>query len=414
MFFKIIILFLTFELYAGIEYSDIKHSIVEVDFSKFNGHTISASDNSISDWIGILPSIENSYNYNSNEYIWYDKFGDDKGDGDYTYPTNQVFVKWGNHTVDIRQFRITYDKTNLYILIQMQNDPGDFWPVAVIIGIDTGSPDFGQSVFPEGDGINHLTGCSAELRCTKVLCDYFIFASSTYKCKMWNANYKLIGDSTNTFDDGTNNNIIFHNSGAWRNWEFEIPLSILGGFTKLSNNKWHFIVGSAFEENNFFREIQPYQENLMEWYGKGGDPSWWNNFGPDPDIYDLIGAEQSFQEEDLKGYLSLFLPEKNEDKNNIENLNAGCLPNPYNPSEGDLIFYYYLQKPASVSIKIFTIDGTLVKELLNNKYKEANPQLYEEKWNGILDDGKIVKPGIYIYQIKIDNVIFQKALRVIK
>src|SRR3989338_7743170 len=85
------------------------------------GHSI-AVDKNLKDWVGTAPEEENSATINNGEYIWKDAKGDDTGNGHYTYPTHKALTKGG----DLREFRVTWDDDNLYLMIKCDR-PGDFW-----------------------------------------------------------------------------------------------------------------------------------------------------------------------------------------------------------------------------------------------------------------------------------------------
>ncbi len=285
-----------------IEFLIIMLSTIMLNAGYIGFKIIDVNDNSIADWtnnttLHFLSSSNIAY-VTDNQYIWQDVANDDRGDGDYIYPTNSS--TFGANSADIDQFRVCWDTTNLYIFLRANNATADWWASAFIIGIDIGTPDTGSEVLIQGDKVDPETGPCAELRSTKIKCDYTIFASSTYKCRMWNAAGIKIGDDVDTLDDGNLNNIDFQ-SPSWNEWEIKIPLSLIG--SNPSDSTWHYIVGLGHEENNYFREIQPDNSgNPMEWYGINGDNSWWSTNGVDPDVYDLIGADQVKQESDLNSY----------------------------------------------------------------------------------------------------------------
>lgn len=188
----IILLISTTCLFAGPQYTDIKHSILTVDFSKLSSKTISI-DGSSGDWTGILPAGVNSGHYNLNEYIWYDASEDDVGDGDYQYPYNSDF---GADSIDIQQVRICHDSSNIYLYIKSYNAVNNVFRSAVVIGIDTDSSETGDYDLTEGDGKDAQIGCSAELRSTSVKCDYTIFSKLENNLNAWQAESSMIVNTT--------------------------------------------------------------------------------------------------------------------------------------------------------------------------------------------------------------------------
>jgi len=390
----ILIIFILLEfssLLAGPQYAKIRYSIVTVDFTKLSWKTITVGDGTSSDWKGALPTKENSYVYSSNEYIWYDAFGDDVGDGDYTYPTtNTVF---NPSSADIYQFRVCWDSTNIYFYIRMYNAPADWWAGAVIIAIDTGTPDGGCYDFIEGDGVDPDKGCAVELRCEVIKFDYFLFAASTYRARLWNWKGEKIGDADDPDQsDGTFDNIKFK-APVWEEYEIKVPQSLIG---TPSIEPWHFIVGAGFEENQLFRETQGYPL-LTAWYFTGGDPIWWDNTSPDPDVCDLIGAPLDKQIEDLASYFNLFV----ESQSNIESLNVGITPNLFNPEQQQSIIYFSVPVECKITVKILKLDGREIAELFDN---DLSPQegndLYELMWDGRDSSGEILGSGIYILYLR--------------
>ncbi len=178
----IIVLFILLNirfLAAGSQYVDIQNSIVTVDFSKLGYKTITI-DGINNDWTGSLPLSRNSEIYDSNEYIWYDAYKDDVGDGDYQYPYNTDFE---DDSADIEQFRVCHDNNNVYVYIKCYNALNNIYRSAVVLGIDTGTPEKGGYDLIEGNSMDSALGCAAELRSTKIRCDYTIF--SELKQKFW-------------------------------------------------------------------------------------------------------------------------------------------------------------------------------------------------------------------------------------
>ena len=75
-------------------------------------------------------------------------------------------------------------------------------------------------------------------------------------------------------------------------------------------------------------------------------------------------------------------------------------PNPFNPDIENAKIEYYLENDASVTIKIYTIAGNLVKNIKENELKTKGLH-YEDIWDGKNSAGKNVKSGIYICFIKV-------------
>ena len=84
-------------------------------------------------------------------------------------------------------------------------------------------------------------------------------------------------------------------------------------------------------------------------------------------------------------------------------LNQGY-PNPFTVSTS---VQYSLKKESNVTLKIYNLQGQLVKILIN-EYKPAG--YYEVSWNGTNDDGKKVSRGVYLYRITAGNFSDTKKL----
>ncbi|MBU1075685.1 MAG: T9SS type A sorting domain-containing protein [Spirochaetes bacterium] len=254
----------------------------------------------IGDWktntsLNFLPS--NTAMVTDNQYIWQDASNDDKGDGDYVYPsTNQIFTP---NSADIDQFRVCWDANYVYFMFRNCNGTGEYDIASFFIGIDTGTPDTGMVTLIEGDGTTASNGPAVELKCEYPKMDFLFYGSSTYRARLWNSAGQLIGDgSDGDNSDGTKNNIYIRAIG-WSEYEIAIPVSLIGSPV---DSCWHFIAGSGFDENQMFREVQGYPLST-QWYFTGGDDTWWNSTSVDPDVADLIGASQTQQEADLSSYV---------------------------------------------------------------------------------------------------------------
>ena len=70
-------------------------------------------------------------------------------------------------------------------------------------------------------------------------------------------------------------------------------------------------------------------------------------------------------------------------------------PNPFTAGETALIAYV-LPAAAEVDIRVFTIDGKLVRTVAEGVKRAAGAHLRDEGWNGRDDDGELVGPGPYV------------------
>lgn len=83
-------------------------------------------------------------------------------------------------------------------------------------------------------------------------------------------------------------------------------------------------------------------------------------------------------------------------------------PNPFNPSTA---IEYQLPKTGNVEIKIFSINGQLVKTL------ESTHQIagtHTVVWDGRNNGGQTVASGLYVYQVAFENSILAKKMLFIK
>jgi len=69
-------------------------------------------------------------------------------------------------------------------------------------------------------------------------------------------------------------------------------------------------------------------------------------------------------------------------------------PNPFNPST---VIKFDVAKAGKVTLRIYTVTGKLVTELMN---KEANPGSYSMTWNGTNSFGAKMSSGIYFYKLQ--------------
>ena len=83
-------------------------------------------------------------------------------------------------------------------------------------------------------------------------------------------------------------------------------------------------------------------------------------------------------------------------------------PNPFNPSTN---IPFSLSSSGLVSIKIYDLMGREVKTLLESQMTKGSHQV---NWLGKDKFGKSVPTGIYIYQIKIGELIKSKKMHLLK
>ena len=83
-------------------------------------------------------------------------------------------------------------------------------------------------------------------------------------------------------------------------------------------------------------------------------------------------------------------------------------PNPFNSSTH---IQYDLPKSGEVSLRIFNIQGQLVRTLVN---RTQEPGSHSAIWNGHSDAGFLVGSGVYIYQLECGDQIKQQKLLLLK
>ncbi len=261
-------------------------SVAEAGRIPVVGHSI-AVDKRIEDWVGVAPAEENAAAIDSGEYIWKDETGDDKGNGKYTYPLNKALKKGA----DLKEFRVTYDKDNLYFLIRTDR-PSDWWTGYRVIGIHKEGATGGMTLLAQGDKdeYNFDSGTFANLKVSPDLaCQYVVVISSTYKGRIWDSNGKLIARKEAQPDDTPGFQIEDSN---WNAVEVAIPWSLIGG--KPTGQTWKFVVAAGQQDNDVARAVK---EQADEWNGGGGAAN-----GANPSVYDLAGADKATQEKELGSY----------------------------------------------------------------------------------------------------------------
>lgn len=83
-------------------------------------------------------------------------------------------------------------------------------------------------------------------------------------------------------------------------------------------------------------------------------------------------------------------------------------PNPFNPST---TITYQIPNTSNVILRIYDINGQLVKELLNETQAEGE---YHVTWNGKNEKNMIVGSGVYIYTVSADKQIVSKQMILLK
>jgi len=77
-------------------------------------------------------------------------------------------------------------------------------------------------------------------------------------------------------------------------------------------------------------------------------------------------------------------------------------PNPVNPQQSPAHIEYYIENNSEVTIKIFTVNGDLVKTVINKNLKPAGLH-FEDTWNAVNETGHDVISGVYLCVIEVDD-----------
>ncbi len=83
-------------------------------------------------------------------------------------------------------------------------------------------------------------------------------------------------------------------------------------------------------------------------------------------------------------------------------------PNPFNPST---TIIYQIPGISNVKVRIFDINGQLVKDLLSETQPEGEYQII---WNGTNDKNASVVSGVYIYTVSSNEQIISKQMILLK
>ncbi|MCX6152364.1 MAG: T9SS type A sorting domain-containing protein [Ignavibacteriales bacterium] len=83
-------------------------------------------------------------------------------------------------------------------------------------------------------------------------------------------------------------------------------------------------------------------------------------------------------------------------------------PNPFNPTT---TISYTIPKAGNVELKIFDINGQLVRSLVKEQ-KEVG--VYKANWDSKNDADRTVASGVYICQVKYNNSLLAKKMLLLK
>jgi len=96
------------------------------------------------------------------------------------------------------------------------------------------------------------------------------------------------------------------------------------------------------------------------------------------------------------------LPQKNQNRQERganrqmgkSQIRANNRPNPFNP---ETIINYTLENPEHVTVKIYNIQGQLIRTLVDIQQSTGT---YNVRWNSRHDNGEMAPAGTYIYRIE--------------
>ncbi len=314
-------------------------------------------DGDPSDWTGTA-GADNTWTVSAGEGIWRDIEGDDTGNGSYIYPNcthsdpaipdyaggpdgnAYCYTGWPGGgkdpqggMVDLREFRVTADSSNLYILLRFENMGSQ--AIAVEWNKDAHTPGSGANdtnfgkilaqIFIDKDRVPGSGRTDPSMNPWWGYSGNFLIDSSA----AWEANIQVAGDVCRGYPrvelaDGTT---YYHNvsSDAYADCdiypsaiEMKVPFSEIGD---PRGKTWRFIVvAGGFDEGtwrqvwNKTRAIADGWPPLFKFLGGEGADWWAGGMGNDPNIIDMaFTASQAEQEALLDSFSSLVVVDKYRD-----------------------------------------------------------------------------------------------------
>lgn len=372
------------------------------------------------DWAGVSPSDDDVGYIDATvgEYIWKDARDDDQGDGgdaplasdnpsSYTYPSGSQFL---GTEADIEQFRIAYDDTNIYFLVDLGDSIPHNWMPFVVILIDkdgatngANSIDYGTyyHTYAKVDGISHKW--DYQIICTR--------EGGDFRQKAVDAE----GDDLSAFT-------LMAQNLEKNVYEVSVSLGVLGNPV---GETWHFAVLACLGEHGGSDGGKIRNVNYSASSGNGGGGL---NGVTDSNIYDLIGASGASQYADLNNYSDVFqtvisnswvsvefspttsIEESTQPRETLLKIFA-LLQNSPNPFGDFTIINYQLPTAGHITLKIFNNAGQLIRTLINEK-QEAG--YYSIDWDAKDNYGKDVPSGVYIYNLKMSGFVQARKMLLIR
>jgi len=241
-------------------------------------------DGARDEWPSIDGFAENSGNISdSDSFVWRDALMDDDGPGSYTYPTDDVFTQ---DDVDLAEFHVAYDETNLYFLLNPVGIKAfaSFFTPYLGIAIDT-APGGSAAPLGYGQGGGALGITELEVRAD---------AAPEFEINFTGPRgATLLDRQTGAVE--TPESVHSEATGVV---EIAVPRASLGLEEPFNNQRLHLVVYTAFETFGGVREVSA---DNGRWDPGGGIVEL-----SDPDVFDLAGASREDQAADLSGFDSTF------------------------------------------------------------------------------------------------------------
>jgi len=87
-----------------------------------------------------------------------------------------------------------------------------------------------------------------------------------------------------------------------------------------------------------------------------------------------------------------------------DNSTTYCYPNPFSPNQEQLkIIYSTENKPADVTIRIFSFGMNYIRTVIQNAQRQRGENGPPDFWDGKDDAGNLVPNGVYLYRVDVDS-----------